>query len=125
MLALAAGLLLLWPARSGAAPGAGAVASHASAAEPAPPRSEAAVPVKAAPIPMDQLGAVAGEQYQGDGLSVAATAEGARLRCVFQKLEGEATPEGLWLTSTTDAPHGEPFRVVARAVGRQEGGRGC
>lgn len=30
-----------------------------------------------APIPLDQLGAVAGKQYQGDGLSVTATAEGA------------------------------------------------
>ncbi len=88
-----------------------------------PPRQERGHARQVAPIPMDQLGAVAGKQYQGDGLSVAATPEGARLRCVFQKLEGEATPEGLWLTSTSDAARGERFRVVARAVGRQEGGR--
>ncbi len=68
---------------------------------------------------MDQIGAVAGKQYQGDGLSVAATPEGARLRCVFQKLEGEATPEGLWLTSITDTAYGERFRVVAVEVGRE------
>jgi hypothetical protein len=80
----------------------------------------AASPAKAAPIPMDQIGAVAGKQYQGDGLSVAATPEGARLRCVFQKLEGQATPEGLWLTSTAAAANSERFRVVASAVGRKQ-----
>jgi hypothetical protein len=47
--ALAAGLLLLWPAGSWAAPAA------------------AAAPAQAAPIPMDQIGAVAGKQYQGEG----------------------------------------------------------
>ena len=76
------------------------------------------LPNQSAPIPMDQLGAVAGKQYHGDGLSVATTPEGARLRCVFQKLEGQATREGLWLTSTTDASKGERFRVVAGEVGR-------
>jgi hypothetical protein len=77
----------------------------------------AAAPANTAPIPMDQIGAVAGKQYQGDGLSVAATPEGVRLRCVFQKLEGEATPQGLWLTSTTDTDNGQRFRVVAVEVG--------
>jgi hypothetical protein len=86
-------------------------------------QSRTDTPGKSAPIPMDQIGAVAGKQYQGDGLSMAATPEGARLRCVFQKLDGQATPEGLWLTSTTDTSKGERFRVVASAVGRQEGGR--
>jgi hypothetical protein len=53
-----------------------------------------------APIPMNQLGAVAGKQYEGDGLSVSAVPRSgsARLRCVFQRLEGEATAEGLWLS---------------------------
>ena len=37
-----------------------------------------------------QLGAKAGADYQGDALAVIPTAEGARLRCVFQRLEGEA-----------------------------------
>jgi hypothetical protein len=41
---------------------------------------------KSEPIPMDQIGAVAGKQYSGDGLSIVATPDGARLRCVFQKL---------------------------------------
>src|ERR1035441_6684190 len=71
-----------------------------------------------APIPVSELGTKAGARYQGDGLSVAATPEGARLRCVFQKLEGQVTPEGLWLVSTVEPKTGEKFRVVARAVGR-------
>ena len=71
------------------------------------------------PIPVSQLGAKAGAQYQGDGLSVAPTPEGARLRCVFQKLEGQVTREGLWLVSTVEPQTGEKFRVVARAVGRE------
>ena len=76
------------------------------------------------PIPMDQLGAAAGKQYQGDGLSVTATPAGARLRCVFQRLEGEVTDEGLWLSSTAEGAKGERFRVVAVGVGRsREGGR--
>jgi hypothetical protein len=70
------------------------------------------------PIPVAELGAKAGAQYQGDGLSVAPTPEGAHLRCVFQKLEGQVTPEGLWLVSTVEPQTGEKFRVVARAVGR-------
>ena len=42
-------------------------------------------------IPWSQLGAKAGAEYQGDALAVIPTAEGARLRCIFQQLEGEAT----------------------------------
>lgn len=75
---------------------------------------------QSAPIPMDQLGAVAGKQYQGDGLSVSATPEGARLRCAFQRLEGQATRDGLWLSSTADNASGERFRVMAMEVGRAD-----
>jgi len=40
------------------------------------------------------------------------------LRCVSQRLHGEATREGLWLTSTvTNAVH-DRFRLVAAEVGR-------
>ena len=70
-------------------------------------------------IPVAELGAKAGAQYHGDGLSVMPTPDGARLRCVFQKLEGEITFEGLWLTSTSEPQTGEKFRVMARAVGRE------
>src|SRR5437764_10035323 len=72
-------------------------------------------------IPWSQIGAKAGADYQGDGLAVIATIEGARLRCAFQKLEGEATHEGLWLTSTVILPSGtvrERFRIVAADVRR-------
>lgn len=70
-------------------------------------------------IPMDQLGASAGKQYQGDGLSVTATPEGARLRCVFQRLGGRVTSEGLWLRSTAENAPDEQFSLVAIAVGRE------
>src|SRR6266571_1025369 len=74
--------------------------------------------------PMSQIGAKAGADYQGDGLAVSPTAEGARLRCIFQRLEGQATREGLWLTSTVIPPSGtvnDRFRIVAAAVGRELG----
>ena len=69
-------------------------------------------------IPVTELGATAGAQYHGDGLSVTPTPEGARLRCVFQKLEGQVTPKGLWLKSTAENSNGERFRVVASKAGR-------
>src|SRR5580765_6651480 len=69
-------------------------------------------------IPWSELGAKAGADYQGDGLGVMPTADGARLRCVFQRLEGDATREGLWLTSTVTNAVNERFRVVAAQVGR-------
>ncbi len=78
-----------------------------------------------APIAWSELGAKATAQYSGDGLSVAVTPSGAvRLRCAFQKLEGEVTCEGLWLESTVPGAAAVPasrFRVVADAVGREGG----
>ena len=77
-------------------------------------------PAKTA-IPWSQLGAKAGADYQGDALAVIPAAGGARLRCVFQRLEGEATREGLWLTSTVIPPGGtvkDRFRIVAAELGR-------
>src|SRR5262249_30169601 len=67
--------------------------------------------------PWSQIGAKAGADYKGEGLAVAATESGARLRCVFQRLEGEATPEGLWLTSTITTTT-DRFRVMVTEVGR-------
>src|SRR5216683_2375680 len=71
-----------------------------------------------AATPWSQIGAKAGADYKGDGPTVIPTAEGARLRCVFQRLEGEATREGLWLTSTVTNTVNDHFRVVATAAGR-------
>jgi hypothetical protein len=72
----------------------------------------------AAAIPWNEIGAKAGANYQGDGLAVTPTGSGARLRCVFQRLDGEATPEGLWLTSTVANTVSDRFRVMAMAVSR-------
>ncbi|MCX6917216.1 MAG: hypothetical protein NT167_29960 [Verrucomicrobia bacterium] len=70
-------------------------------------------------IPFSEIGAKATADYQGDGLTVTATDWGARLHCVFQRLDGEATSEGLWLTSTVTNHPGERFRVRAVRVGRR------
>jgi hypothetical protein len=67
-----------------------------------------------APIAWGDLGAKATAQYSGEGLAVATAADGAvRLRCAFQKLEGEVTREGLWLRSTVPGTAASRFRVVA------------
>src|SRR5205823_5619980 len=71
------------------------------------------------PIPWSEIGARAGGQYQGDGLAIVSAERGAVLRCVFQKLEGEAATEGLWLTSTAAEAVNDRFRVVAVLVGRE------
>ena len=76
------------------------------------------------PLPWSQIGARAGAGYQGDGLSVtptpmgSGTATGARLHCVFQRLEGDATRQGLWLSSTVTNTVNDHFRVVATGVRR-------
>jgi hypothetical protein len=70
-----------------------------------------------AAIPMSEIGARATANYQGDALGVTATADSARLRCGFQKLEGHATTEGLWLESTKPGGAGR-LRVTATALGR-------
>jgi len=56
-----------------------------------PPTAEGPPANRAEAIAWSQLGARAGADYQGDALAVTATAEGARLKCGFQKLEGRAT----------------------------------
>jgi len=88
----------------------GLAAAAGDSAEPAPAKTS---------IPWSQIGAKAGADYQGEGLAVSPTAEGARLRCVFQRLEGEATREGLWLTSTVTNGVDDRFRVTAAEVGRE------
>jgi hypothetical protein len=77
-----------------------------------------APPLPAQPIPWSQIGAKAGADYKGDGLAVSPSPGGARLRCVFQRLEGEATREGLWLTSTVTDTAKERFRLTAVSLGR-------
>jgi hypothetical protein len=69
-------------------------------------------------IPLDQIGAAAMKQYSGNGLSVCATESGARLRCLFQRLEGDVTSKGLRLTSTASDTIKARFRVTAVSVTR-------
>lgn len=71
-------------------------------------------------IPWDQIGAKAGADYHGDGLAVTPATYGARLHCVFQRLDGEATGEGLWLVSTVTNTVPDRFQVKAAAIGRTE-----
>jgi hypothetical protein len=67
-------------------------------------------------IPWDQIGAKAGAACTGDGLVVSATASGARLHCAFQRLDGEATCDGLWLTSSVTNQPNDRFRVTVAAI---------
>ena len=80
----------------------------------------AAMPATNAPtaIPWNEIGAQASANYHGDGLAVMPAGSGARLHCVFQRLDGEATPEGLWLTSTVTNTVNDRFSVTAMAVRR-------
>jgi len=54
-----------------------------------------------------------------NGLAVSPAADGARLQCLFQRLEAEATRKGLWLTSTVTNGMNDRFRILAVAVGRE------
>ena len=80
----------------------------------APPTGGATPP---AAIPFSDIGARATVGYQGDASGVTAAADGARLRCGFQKLVGHATAEGLWLESTKPGAAGK-LRVTATALCR-------
>ncbi len=105
----------MFPKFCAVALGIGSCFSRAAASkdlvEPAPAKTLAA-------LPWSHVGAKAGAHYQGDGLAVFPTTAGARMRCVFQQLEGEATREGLWLTSIATNAVKDRFRVVVASVGR-------
>src|SRR5262245_10377189 len=93
-------------------------------AEAAPQNSARSDPAQTTQsIAWNELGTKATAQYSGDGLAVIAAFNGARLRCVFQKLEGEVTPQGLWLNSTATGSANAPFRVIAASVAREGGER--
>ncbi len=87
-----------------------ATAADEHSAEPAPAKTS---------IPWSQIGVKAVADYKADELAVTPTADGARLLCTFQRLEADATREGLWLTSTVTNAADERFRIVATAVGRR------
>jgi hypothetical protein len=54
--------------------------------------------------------------HDGDGLAIRATAAGAALGSIFQRMEGEARDDGLWIASTL--PEGGRLRLVSSAWGR-------
>ena len=87
-----------------------AAAGKANIQEPVPKQPES--------IQWNQIGAKAGADYHGDGLAVTPAESGTRLHCVFQRLDGEATSEGLWLTSNVTNKMADRFQVKAAAVGR-------
>src|SRR5215471_16488612 len=51
-------------------------------------------------------------------LAVVPVPGGARLRCGFQRLDATISNGGLWLASTREEDNARPFRVLARALGR-------
>lgn len=80
-----------------------------------------AEPTSESSIAPGELGAAAQRHYQGDGIGIEPTVEGAHLRARLQKLEAAATRDGLWLTSTEKTPalgSTQPFRIRAASVGR-------
>src|SRR5437879_1813398 len=89
---------------------------HATAASTPIPGPGASASRKA--IPWNQVGAAAGAQHSGEGLRITASEHGARVHCAFQRLDGEATRDGLWLTSTVPSQPHDSFRVKAVAVTR-------
>src|SRR5208282_4812858 len=71
-----------------------------------------------AAIAWSEIGARAGADYNGGGLAVIPTKSGARLHCMFQRLDAEATAEGLWLISTVMTNVADRFQVKAVAIER-------
>jgi hypothetical protein len=92
---------------------------QASGAMPAscatPPKPPA---IKSPALPWDQIGVQAAAEYHGDGLTISPTPQGARLHCTFQRLDGEVTPHGLGLISTSSNQMSDRFQVRAVSVGR-------
>src|SRR5579862_3440725 len=68
--------------------------------------------------PRNQTGAKAGADYHGQGLAVTSEGNGARLHCLSQRLEGEATPAGLWVTSTLANQRSGRVQIKAVRLGR-------
>lgn len=69
-------------------------------------------------IPWSEIGAKADAQYSGDGLSIVTAGGKTVLKSMLQRLEGEATEEGLWVSSVSETEGGGRFRIRAESVGR-------
>jgi hypothetical protein len=81
--------------------------------------ADMAVASTPAASPWSQISAKTGADYKGDGLAVTPSDSGARLHCVFQQLDGEATTGGLWLASPVTNTVSARFLVTATEVGRR------
>lgn len=68
-------------------------------------------------IPAIELRTATPAQRLDDNFKVTQTEYGAQLHCESQHLTGEATPEGLWLTSTNGNTRVARFRVLAAQIG--------
>ena len=75
--------------------------------------------VRTASISWPEFIARSSNQYVGEGLQIEATPAGAQLRCVFQRLKGEARVEGLRLVSTESKE--DKVSVKATTIGRNHG----
>ncbi|MCB1091545.1 MAG: hypothetical protein KDL87_08435, partial [Verrucomicrobiae bacterium] len=73
-------------------------------------------------IPFDQIGYEAGKDYSGEGISIVPSQNRAHLKALFQDLEADVTPEGMWVRSTSDHDRNatSPFRI--RAIGLTRSG---
>ncbi len=77
-------------------------------------------PLKAPPrVTLSDSTVRLGAESLGKGTAVFADAAGARLHCLFQRLDGEATAQGLWLTSMVTNTVIDRFRVRSVGIGVQ------
>lgn len=68
------------------------------------------------------IAAAVAKQRDGSQPAITSVPGGAKLKAMFQDLEGEATPEGLWITSTADEDGGKKgnrFMLRAEGLGRE------
>ena len=73
-------------------------------------------------FPINRLGEEVEKQHKVDGPKIVGMDGGAQLSAQFQQLAGRVSMEGLWLESTDEEnPKGQPFRVIATAIGRKGG----
>ena len=70
-------------------------------------------------IPWTGLGEKALEQFGGKGRRITPTDRGVKLECLLQRLEGEVTPDGMTMLSTTKSGAGDQFTMKASGMGRE------
>lgn len=71
-------------------------------------------------VQWSELGRAAQAQYDGDGLSISSTDTGARLRCVFQRLNAQVSAQGLRLISTAPGNSHDRLSLRSASIGRTD-----